>query len=112
MTFPYIYHIYALIDPRTFKPFYVGLSVDPKQRLRNHIRSIYHNRKQTASGKYIKKLADDGLIPQMMIIETISIQTPRPDFFIAFRRERYWINRFKELGHSLTNDRSELDFAY
>lgn len=109
------FYIYALIDPRTHKPFYVGQTPDPDRRLKAHIKRIHYKSVQGklyASGEYIKNLHDDGLKPQIVILETLEFEWIFANYQIPYQRERYWINQLKSLGYMLANDKSNLDFAY
>lgn len=57
--------IYALIDPRTKLPFYVGKTNDPKIRLKGH----RTGRGTTPSAVFIREIRVEGYRPEMEILE-------------------------------------------
>lgn len=87
------WHVYALRDPRDSRPFYVGVTVQPNERLRahSHARNIRDNKRKI---QIIDAIRQSGLEPVMDILETVS-ENPA-------QAERKWI---LELGASydLTN---------
>ncbi len=87
-------YIYALFDPRTNEPRYVGKSDDPKRRLLGHVR----RRKEHADHKHnwLCELRGVGLAPELAIIERCSSDSWEP-------RERHWIKTLRGKGYNLTN---------
>lgn len=90
-----IYAIYALIDPRTGGIRYVGLTVAPRRRLLEHLRSRHAHSAKLA---WLEELDNEGLVPIMRILET-GINLERE----ALDAERKWITHFLGLGAALTN---------
>lgn len=84
--------IYALIDPRTDEIRYIGKTVSPKRRLREH--------KNQRSGAYcsawVASLVEAGYSPAMRILEAI----PNSD---GAEAERWWIAEGNNLDWRLTN---------
>lgn len=66
-----MYYVYALVHPITKLPFYIGKTIDPKNRLKQHI----HGKKSLVS-KYIRQaMLGYGIEPIMDILhETNSIE--------------------------------------
>jgi hypothetical protein len=71
--------IYALIDPRTNEPFYVGRSHDLEQRLWSHVnngKTTLRLRRQlnnysygTAVYRYIADMIEQNSFPRLMVLE-------------------------------------------
>jgi predicted GIY-YIG superfamily endonuclease len=87
--------IYALIDPRDMKEFYVGRTEDLYRRFREHLACTGFN---DAKNKRIKELQSLQLVPIMKTLELVE------DAAIAGQREAYWIRHFRYLGYALSND--------
>ena len=83
--------IYTLSDPSSMEVRYVGKTVDPKQRLRQHI----HSSKKRYLSSWIKSLAINGKSPLMEVIDQSD------DDWESL--ERFYISYFKFLGVRLTN---------
>ena len=81
-------YIYGLKDPRTGLTRYVGKSVDPKARLKDHLRA----RSNTHCARWIRTLRAIGLKPEIIILEG-----PCKDWEEA---ESRWIRLY---GSQLTN---------
>lgn len=97
-------YIYLLTDPRTSKPFYVGMTQNPKVRLRTHIyNSTLNKASHTSTEAYIVEMINAGYTPFLTIID--EIQTD--DFNKYHALERSWMLKMVELGHKLTNTRTE-----
>ena len=82
-------YIYALVDPETGEPRYVGKSIRPFERLRNHINeppSKCHR------SNWLQKLAARNLEPEIVILESVRGEWPWQE------SERYWISRVRDLG--------------
>lgn len=92
-----VYSIYALIDPRNCKIFYVGkTSRDPKVRYEEHIDEMEGN---SPKQKKIKEIYDcDYQLPELVKLED-GIEGEKT----AFTREIYWIEILKMAGNTLTN---------
>lgn len=93
--------IYALIDPRDARPHYVGQSINPKKRLRQHLAGTSgaappgEESYQTPK-RWLCELVSQGFRPSLRILEIVS----RVD---ADQAERYWILRLRTEGEPLTN---------
>jgi hypothetical protein len=92
-----VFSIYALIDPRSCKIFYVGkTSRDPKVRYEEHINEVEGS---SPKQKRIKEIYGcDYQLPDLVKLEE-GIEGEK----IAFTREVYWIEVFKMAGNVLTN---------
>lgn len=62
-------YIYALLDPRDGRTFYIGKSNNPKLRLLSHLEDGI-NPQKTA---WIKELAEIGLTPNLSILKSVSM---------------------------------------
>ena len=92
-----VFSIYALIDPRNYKAFYIGkTSRNPKIRYEEHIDEMEGSSpKQTK----IKEIYDcDCQLPDLVKLEE-GIEGEK----VAFTREIFWIEVFKMAGNVLTN---------
>lgn len=90
-------YFYTLIDPITNKIRYVGQTVNPPNRFRNH---IYEAKKYNKNHKerWIIQLLRKNLMPIMRVVwEEIMAAKEANDF------ETYMINFYKEDGCDLTN---------
>ncbi len=90
------YTIYALIDPRDYGVRYIGLTVYPDERLKQHIQGDGNILKR----QWINELSQLGLSPRMQTIETVQTLSA------AFEREGYWIHHYLNAGAKLVNIRS------
>jgi len=87
--------IYALVDPRDHKEFYVGRTEDLYKRFMQHLRCEGANDAKNARVQELKLL---HLLPIMKTLELIQ------DSAQAAQREAYWIHHFRYLKVSLVND--------
>jgi predicted GIY-YIG superfamily endonuclease len=96
------YYIYALVDPRDNLVRYIGITMDVKQRHRQHAR-----RRFTPSvWRWARELENLGMSPVMQVIETVSREADiTDDAFkqIVSEREAYWIDEYLRLGTPLFN---------
>jgi group I intron endonuclease len=88
-------YIYTLSHPITGVVKYIGKSIDPKDRLRGHIRDARTKRRDNLSSNWIKSLLKEGLEPKMDIIDEIDGEWEW--------LEQYWISQFKSWGFVLKN---------
>lgn len=84
-------YIYSLDCPITGSPKYVGKTINPKQRLAQHIRS----NEKTKKHAWIKSLKNKNLKPIMTIIESFNYDY---DFW-----ESWYIDYYRFLGLNLKN---------
>lgn len=84
-------YIYSLDCPITGVPKYIGKTINPKQRLAQHIRSNENTKKYA----WIKSLKNKGLNPVMTILESFENDF---DFW-----ENWYIDYYKFLGIELKN---------
>lgn len=84
--------IYALVDPETKQIRYIGKSNNPTVRLYRHLKEKQH----TYKNMWIKSLRDRGFVPEVQIIEEVSIERWQ-------ERERYWIAFYRAQGLDLAN---------
>lgn len=90
---PYAFcYIYGLREPGTDTIMYVGRTVDPFQRLKDHIADLFPNKR----GIWIQSLLDDGIYPVMDIIAICPIH-------LAHEKEVFWIKYFKKKNPDLVN---------
>ncbi len=90
-----ITYIYTLSHPITHEVKYVGKSIDPKERLRTHIKDARKNYRNNLSCNWVKSLLKKGLEPVMDIIDDIE-----GDWEWL---EIYWVAQFKAWGFELKN---------
>lgn len=88
-----IYTIYALIDPRDNAIRYIGITVNPDERLKQHIWGDMNIRKR----EWISELNQSDLAPIMQTIETAETEGT------ALEREAYWIQYYLSQGVRLVN---------
>lgn len=84
--------IYTLANPITKEVRYVGKTNNLKVRFWHHLKT----KKNTHSSSWIKSLKNQGLKPEMEILEKCDLSNWE---FL----EKYWISQFKAWGFNLTN---------
>jgi len=84
--------IYALVDPRDGKYFYVGSTVNLKNRIYCHFRGLGNDKTKLV----IDELNSLGLKPGYQILDTVP-------FSEKSYRERRWIAQCHKDGHPLKN---------
>lgn len=87
-------NIYTLIDSTTGQIRYVGKTNDLKRRLRAHCNPARF--KKTHKFNWIKKLREQGLKPQIQLLEEVDMSKWK-------EREQWWISTLREQGCDLTN---------
>ena len=90
-----IEYIYALIDPITNEPRYVGRTNDPETRYKLHLawKSESNN---TPKRQWVAALLQDGVRPLREVLEEVSSET-------ADTAESKWICDYIDRGYKLTN---------
>lgn len=89
-------HIYGLFEPATGELRYIGKSINPAARLRNHL----NDKSKCHRANWIQALQRQGLTPRMEIIETLWGEWPWQE------AERFWIRRTLQAGCRLVNNTS------
>lgn len=87
-------YIYALQDPITDEIRYVGKSINPEERLKYHIKHLKREA-NTWKSRWITKLLNQGLSPQLIILEEVVGRWQEAEMF--------WIAYLKSIGCRLTN---------
>mgnify|MGYP001031736385 CR=1 FL=1 len=85
--------IYALLDPETGEPRYVGKAINPQVRYAQH---LSERGRKTHKQCWLAKLNAYGLVPTLELLE----QVPEPEWQAA---ERHYIAEYRRLGARLTN---------
>lgn len=96
--------IYVLKDPETNLVQYVGRSVQPEIRYRQHIYIASKSGKKDIKSAWINNLLTKGLKPTLEIIDEC-------DSTEAQIRETQWIEEYKKIG-SLKNQRDFVENGY
>ena len=90
------YTIYMLVDPRDFKPFYIGQTSNIKLRYyKQHWNPEPSDKSDRA--KKIREILAIGRKPNLVILERTTRKVS------ALMREMYWIEVFKSRGATLKN---------
>lgn len=96
--------IYVLKNPETNKIHYVGRSVSPNVRYRQHIHLAKRSKHKDRKSAWICSLLTKNLKPLMEIIECVTQES-------AVEREMYWIKELKKTC-DLKNDRDYVENNY
>lgn len=96
--------IYALKDPISNIIKYIGRSVNPKNRFKQHIFSARKDGKKDIKSAWIRSILDIGLIPIIEIIDECLVDE-------AITREMYWIKYYMK-ENKLTNQRDYVENNY
>jgi predicted GIY-YIG superfamily endonuclease len=90
--------VYFLVDPRIGKVRYIGITCDPKRRLREHRNdAVNPKRKHWPVHYWITKLTAEGVTPKMILAEEVA------DVVDAGYRERELIALYRQSGARLLN---------
>ena len=84
--------VYAIYDPYTFNPVYVGITINIVVRSKMHLKAEGNTEKD----KWIRALRDKAIIPEIKILETCS-------FDLASARESYYMVKYIKMGYNLFN---------
>lgn len=91
------YHVYTLTNPIDNAVFYVGCSMDTRNRFYGHVADIAKRSGQ--KGVIVKRILKAGLMPSLETIDTIFATDPK----IAHYVEQYWILYLRAQGAVLVN---------
>lgn len=85
--------IYSILDPRNNKKIaYIGQSINPIERFKNHYRDNDNNRKS----EWLNELAKLNLKPILKIEKTIYSSQ-----FTAFEWEMHFTVKYRDLGYEI-----------
>lgn len=88
--------IYALCDPDTNEPMYVGQTNKPRLRLYQHVSdTLLKNLTATPKQKWIRRLLDQDKRPVMVILEMFPYPCETED---VNKSERHWIRLHGKLN--------------
>lgn len=90
-----MFYIYALVDPRDSQTRYIGVTSNPTQRLRRHIKA--HKSEAKKKNTWVSELKMAGVRPVQIILQQVPTQVE------ADGAEAYWIRHFRDLGAKLLN---------
>ena len=96
--------IYVLKDPDTHIVKYVGRSVQPDTRYRQHIFSAKKDGPKDSKSSWIRSLLNKNKKPILEIIDECSLSE-------AIDREIFWINEYRKTGN-LKNQRDLVQNTY
>lgn len=85
--------IYGLVDPRTSALRYIGKTVVPKDRVRQHIKES--RRGVTRRERWVASLTKIGLRPEIVVIEEVGKEWADA--------EKFWIAYYRTIGADLVN---------
>lgn len=91
--------IYGLFDPITFEIKYLGKTINPKLRYKQHIREAVNKIGKdikSEKNKWIESILKNKLFPTMGILETTN-------FLSYAKAENFWITHYKKMGYNITN---------
>lgn len=95
------YYIYALVEPTSREIRYIGASLHPATRLKEHVHCATSKtmRRRSSTGDWIRELAASGLSPEMMILEKFIARSVQSKNDI----EAEWIWHFRDMDVPLLN---------
>lgn len=88
-------YIYVLQDPHHYAPRYVGMTIRPQIRMKEHIRES-KLKNNNPKNDWIRKLRRNGVSPTMLLIEATCDHR-------AAEREIFWVNYFRNCGYKIMN---------
>ena len=90
-----MFTIYALSDPLSAIPFYVGCTTHPRKRYLDHLRP--ETTGSQMKWRKVRELRAGGMKPTFVTLATTALPSE------AKKLESEYIILFRELGHPLTN---------
>ncbi len=85
-------YIYSLVDPFTKAPRYVGKTINPRERYKEHLKENYNTRKCNWVQSLLRKDAE----PEFVVLDVV--KTEEWEFW-----ECHYISLYKSWGFNLTN---------
>lgn len=92
-----LYHVYTLTNPIDDTVFYVGCSINTRNRLYSHVAEIQE--RSGKKGAVIKSILKAGVMPRLDVVDSITAADP----LIAHYVEQYWILHYRDAGATLVN---------
>lgn len=89
------YKIYGLVDPRDGQVRYIGQSINPAKRYKNHVSLGSYG--SPSKDDWIRNLLDQGCKPDLIIIDGCDTEQE------AYGLEGYWICHYHNEGANLLN---------
>jgi len=89
------YTVYAIIDPRSQRPFYIGETKSLQRRTKQHMDGT-----DQISGLIVRQIKENGFVPHIVVLET------HDDEETALRAEIFWIELMLARGIDLTNSQA------
>lgn len=86
--------IYKLLDPITLEPRYVGCTINPQRRYREHLRAEIT--RDDALAHWVRGLRLVGLAPIFKVIQEVPTA-------IAETVESFWIIKYSRPGYQILN---------
>lgn len=86
-------HVYCLIDPRSGQARYIGQSVRPQQRLREHCSP---GRRRSPCATWVRDVRAAGQVPVMLVLESVTAEQ-------VLVVESFWISSLLAVGATLMN---------
>jgi predicted GIY-YIG superfamily endonuclease len=87
------WYVYAVVDPRDRRIFYIGYTGDMDTRVKSHNAGGH-----AKSGERIKQIMANGLLPLYVILETSDTEAA------ALRAEVFWIETMRARNAMLSNN--------
>ncbi|MEO0729179.1 MAG: GIY-YIG nuclease family protein [Pseudomonadota bacterium] len=89
------YTVYAIIDPRSQRPFYIGETKSLQRRTKQHLDGT-----DQISGLIVRQIKENGFVPHIVVLEM------HDDEETALRAEIFWIETMLARGIDLTNSQA------
>ena len=89
------YVVYAIVDPRDQRIFYIGETGDFERRKAQHLEGT-----DQLSGLMVRMIRENGLLPLFVVLEHC------PSEEAALMAEMFWIETFKARGARLDNSQA------
>lgn len=106
-------NLYCLVDPRTSKPFYVGITVCRlNSRLSGHIAEIkaYQGRHRSEKQEFLREMVESGVRPTIQLLRQVSLN--ETDFYEFFFYEMFIKQGYKMYQWPPSQDYKRKNTAY